>query len=152
MSSDFDAETKKSKDEAEEALKTVDEIDAIIKQSLEETKNAQKDVDEAAKTVNLALLKAQQAKDLAVDMSAETEQAKVEAQLLFKNSTNLRNEAGLMYDRVQNTDGELKNLVEKHKSNESLVNEAREKVCIHSIQSLPILNFTFLGRSSWKRH
>lgn len=78
--------------------------------------------------MKLALKKAQEAKDLANDVVLETEQAKVESEHLLKNTTTLSNEAGLMFDRVQNTDGEFKNLLEKHKSNESLVNEAREKV------------------------
>lgn len=86
-------------------------------------------MDESTKSANIAFQKAEEAKALANDVSSETEQAQMEAELLFRNTTSLRNEAGLMYDRVQNTDGELKSLLEKHKSNESLVNEARDKVC-----------------------
>lgn len=128
FSLDFDAQTQKSKNEADAALKTIDEIDDIIKQTVEETRIAQKNVDEATRSVNLALKKAQDANELANNMSSDADIAKEEAKLLIKNTTNLRNEAGLMYDRVQNTDGELKSLVEKHKSNVSLVNEAKEKV------------------------
>lgn len=105
-------------------------IGESIKETTAQTNTAQKDVDDATNSGNLALQKAQEANKLAKDVSFETEQAKIEAELLYKNTSNLLNEAGLMYDRVQNTDGELKSLLEKQRSNESLVNEAREKVSI----------------------
>lgn len=127
---EFDTQTKQSKDEAEAALETIDEIERIIDKTLKDTADAQSNLEEARKNVDLAIEKAQQANDLANDTSSIAKQVKQEAQVLFKNTTTLREEAGLMFDRVQNTEGHLKNLLEKTQSNESLVQEAAEKVRI----------------------
>lgn len=56
---------------------------------------------------------------------------KKDAELLYKNTTALSEEAELMFDRVRNTEGEFKNLFEKTKSNNTLVNEAKEKVSFY---------------------
>lgn len=85
-------------------------------------------MDQAAKNADLALQKAHQANALAKNASIKADNVKHESELLYKNATALVEEAGLMYDRVQNTEGELKSLVEKTRSNTSLVNEAKEKV------------------------
>lgn len=125
---EFDSQTKKNKEEAEKALQTISEIRSIIDHNSNQTKLYQDHLDQAAKNADLALQKAHQANALAKNASIKADNVKHESELLYKNATALVEEAGLMYDRVQNTEGELKSLVEKTRSNTSLVNEAKEKV------------------------
>lgn len=117
-------------------MKTIGEIEDIIKKSIKDTADAQSHLEVARKNVDLAIEKVQQANVLANETSIIAKQVKQEAKILFKNTTALREEAGLMFDRVQNTEGQLKNLLEKTKSNESLVHEAADKVNNHLIKIL----------------
>ncbi|KAG5898178.1 hypothetical protein JTB14_013222 [Gonioctena quinquepunctata] len=125
---EFDTETQRNKGEAEAALQKVSDIESIIKYILNKTKATEVDMEEAKKNADLALQKAQQADELAGNASLKADQIKLEAEILFKNTTALGEESGLMFDRVQNTEGELKNLLDKFRSNTSLVNDAKEKV------------------------
>ncbi|XP_060520343.1 laminin subunit gamma-1-like isoform X2 [Cylas formicarius] len=126
--SDSDSQTQKSKEEAEDALNTIPEIEGIILETSDNTVDAQNTLDDARGNADVALEKALQADELAKNASKNAERIKEDAEDLYRNTTFLSDEAGLMYDRVLNTEGELKNLLEKSKSNESLVNEAKEKV------------------------
>lgn len=85
-------------------------------------------MEDAQLNANLALEKAIQADDLARNSSERTKQIKSEAEDLRQNTTFLSDEAGLMFDRVLNTEAELKNLLEKSRSNSTLVHDAKEKV------------------------
>lgn len=126
--SDFDSQTQESKNNAEEALQTISEIEDIVIETNDKTNEAQDTLLDAGINANLALEKAIQADDLAKNASEKAGKIKTEAEDLHKNTTFLSDEAGLMYDRVLNTEGELKNLLEKASSNDSLVSEAKEKV------------------------
>lgn len=118
-------------------MRTIADIEAIINETQDSIKNAQVDLEEAKKTADLALLKAEQADGLAKNASSKAEQMKLEAETLYKNTSWLGEEAGLMFDRVLNTEGELKNLLQQTRSNDSLVGEAKERVNkIVSIYSL----------------
>ncbi|KAJ8928617.1 hypothetical protein NQ314_018796 [Rhamnusium bicolor] len=125
---EFDTKTQQSKEEAEAALQTIGEIEDIIRDTIGKTNNAQNNLEDAKKNAHLALEKAMQADVLAKNASSKADNIKNEAELLYKNTTALSEEAELMFDRVQNTEGEFKNLLEKAKSNNTLVNEAKEKV------------------------
>ncbi|XP_056648982.1 laminin subunit gamma-1-like isoform X1 [Diorhabda sublineata] len=125
---EFDSQTRKSKEEADSALQTVNKIESTVKATLLQIQDYQDNLQQAIKNANLASQKAQQANQLANNASIIAEGVKRESELLFKNSTLLSEEAALMFDRVQNTEGELKNLIEKTRSNTSLINEAKEKV------------------------
>ncbi|CAG9855702.1 unnamed protein product [Phyllotreta striolata] len=125
---EFDSQTKKRKKEADAALQTVTDIRTRIDESADKVLEYREHLDQASVNAELALRKAQQANALANNASIKADNIKHESELLYKNSTALVEEAGLMFDRVQNTDGELKSLVENTKSNTSLVNEAKEKV------------------------
>ncbi|XP_074027988.1 laminin subunit gamma-1 isoform X2 [Leptinotarsa decemlineata] len=126
--SEFDTKTQKNKDEAEAALEKIGVIESTINDILQKSKYAQVDMEKAKMNAELALQKAEKADEMAKNASLKADQIKSEAELLFKNTTALGQEAGLMFDRVQNTEGELKNLLDKFKSNTSLVNDAKEKV------------------------
>ncbi|CAH1999429.1 unnamed protein product [Acanthoscelides obtectus] len=125
---EFDTQTQKSKFEAETALKSISEIEEIINKIQADTEYAQANLDEGRSNADSALEKAIQADQLAKETSEKAEQIKMEAEQLFLNTTSLSEEADLMFDRVLNTEGELKNLLEQTRSNESLVEEAKEKV------------------------
>ncbi|XP_050515738.1 laminin subunit gamma-1-like isoform X1 [Diabrotica virgifera virgifera] len=125
---EFDTQTKKSKEDAEAALKSVKNVESIIDDVFKQMKSYDKELDQAKNNADVALEKAQQANVLAKNASVKACEIKHESELLYKNSTALVEEAGLMFDRVQNTEGELKILVQKTKSNTSLINEVKEKV------------------------
>ncbi|KAJ8934790.1 hypothetical protein NQ318_023168, partial [Aromia moschata] len=132
---DFDIDTQKSKDEAEAALQTINEIEVIISDISGQTENAQNGLDDAKRNANFALEKAVQAEALAKNASDKVENIKSDARLLYKNTTALSEETELMFDRVQNTEGEYINLLEKTKSNNTLVNEAKEKVLTNKVST-----------------
>ncbi|XP_030761845.1 laminin subunit gamma-1-like isoform X2 [Sitophilus oryzae] len=125
---DFDSETNRSKESAEEALKTISDIEEIIFETEGKTFDAQNALLDAQSNADRALEKANQADELAENASIKAENIKTEAEDLFKNTSRLSEEAGLMYDRVLHSEGELKNLLDKARSNDSLLNEAKEKV------------------------
>lgn len=58
------------------------------------------------------------------------------AEELLHNTTFLSDEAGFMYDRVLNTEAELKNLLETASSNNTLVHDAKEKVNIYRLHAV----------------
>ncbi|KAF7284665.1 hypothetical protein GWI33_021849 [Rhynchophorus ferrugineus] len=126
--SDFDTQTNQSKKNANDALKTIPDIKAIIDETNVKTDQAQQALIDAQSNAAQALEKANQADILAKSASVKAESIKTEAEGLFKNATQLNDEVGLMYDRVLHSEGEFKNLVDKARSNETLVNEAKEKV------------------------
>ncbi|XP_018564354.1 laminin subunit gamma-1-like isoform X1 [Anoplophora glabripennis] len=128
LMSEFDTQTQKSKEEAEEALQTIAEIEMIINSTLSNTNEAQENLDDAKLNADLALEKALNANVVAKNASMTAERIKQDAEVLYKNTTALSEEAELMFDRVRNTEGEFKNLFEKTKSNNTLVNQAKEKV------------------------
>ncbi|XP_066151126.1 laminin subunit gamma-1-like isoform X1 [Euwallacea fornicatus] len=124
----FDSQTQESKQRAEESLKTISNIEIILQDTNLKTNEAQQILEDAQENADLAFEKAKNANDLAKNASAKTEKIKSEAEDLNTNSTFLRDEAGFMYDRVFNTEAELKNLWEKARSNNTLVHDAKEKV------------------------
>ncbi|KAJ8915786.1 hypothetical protein NQ315_004598 [Exocentrus adspersus] len=125
---EFDTQTRKSKEEAEAALQTVEDIEAILNNIFNETSGSQDSLDDAKLQVDLALEKALDSNSIAENASTTADRVKQDAEQLYKNLTGLSEEAELMFDRVRNTEGEFKSLLEKTKSNTTLVNEAKEKV------------------------
>lgn len=126
----FDTEMQQSKDLAEEALSSIPDIQAILQLTISDSRQAGDVIQNAKDNVEMALDKANEANRLADDASRKTQQIKMEAEDLRKNTTFLKDEAGFMYDRVLNTEAELKNLWDKARSNSTLVHDAKEKVSI----------------------
>ncbi|XP_050312326.1 laminin subunit gamma-1-like isoform X2 [Anthonomus grandis grandis] len=124
----FDSQTQESKSRAEQSLRTIPEIEQIIQKTKEQIDEAEGTLQDAQLSADYALKKAIEADQLAKNASGQTIKVKQEAELLQKNTTFLADEAGFMFDRVLNTEAELKNLVDKSRSNGTLVQEAKEKV------------------------
>ncbi|KAJ8928497.1 hypothetical protein NQ314_018944, partial [Rhamnusium bicolor] len=125
---DFDSETQKSKHEAEEALRTIREIEVIIIDTIQKTYEAQQTLKDATENANSALEKAVQADVLAKNASVGAEKVKIEAKLLLKNTTALTEEAEIMKDRVQDTEEKLEELLQISGTNVTLINVAKDKV------------------------
>ncbi|ENN81832.1 hypothetical protein YQE_01771, partial [Dendroctonus ponderosae] len=125
---EFDTQTQESKEKAEWALSTIPEIESILNESNKQTNQAQKTLEDAQDNADIALRKAVDADDLARNASTKTEKIKLDAEELLHNTTFLSDEAEFMYDRVLNTEAELKNLLETASSNNTLVHDAKEKV------------------------
>lgn len=124
----FDTEMQQSKDLAEQALRSIPDVQAILGETISDSREAGDVIQNAKDNVEMALEKANEANRLADDASRKTQQIKSEAEDLRKNTTFLKDEAGFMYDRVLNTEAELKNLWDKARSNSTLVHDAKEKV------------------------
>ncbi|CAH0546889.1 unnamed protein product [Brassicogethes aeneus] len=125
---DFDRQTAKSKQEAEDALNTIEEIVAIINETNQNIGQAEVSLNEAKGSAERALENAKNADYLAKNASANALKIKNSAEVLYQNASDLGNEANLMFDRVTNTEGRLKNLMEITRSNDTLINDAKEKV------------------------
>lgn len=124
----FDTETQQSKELAEQALRSIPDIQTILQETTLNSGQAGDIIQNAKDNVDMALEKANEANRLADNASKKTQQIKNEAEDLRKNTTFLKDEAGFMYDRVLNTEAELKNLWDKARSNSTLVHDAKEKV------------------------
>ncbi|KAJ8915766.1 hypothetical protein NQ315_004578 [Exocentrus adspersus] len=125
---DFDTETQKSKQEAEEALRTINEIEAIIVDTLRKTYEAQQTLTEATTNADSALQNAIHADNLAKNASQGAKKIKMEAELLLQNTTDLIDQAGDMQDKVTETEDKLEDLLQLTGTNISLINEAKDKV------------------------
>ncbi|CAH1179506.1 unnamed protein product [Phaedon cochleariae] len=125
---DFDTETQKSKDEANEALKTISDIENILMNTLGKINTAQQSLREATNNAASALEKALQADDLAKNASSTAGGAKEEAGVLLRNATLLNENAELLKERVQDSEDKLQTFYSYTRTNESLINEAKEKV------------------------
>ncbi|XP_060520359.1 laminin subunit gamma-1-like [Cylas formicarius] len=125
---DFDTETQKSKDEAEEALRTISDIENIILDTTEKTKEAQLVLSDAEENSQSALAKALQAKELEANSSELVGRIKKDSENLLGGVSGLEQEAESMRDRVEKSENALKGLIEMAKSNDSLVEVAKEKV------------------------
>ncbi|KAF5301739.1 hypothetical protein FQA39_LY19085 [Lamprigera yunnana] len=75
-----------------------------------------------------ALATAVQANELANKASQTAQKIRNEAEFLHQNATNLKREAGFMSDRVGNTESEFEKLFAQTLSNETLINEAKDKI------------------------
>ncbi|CAG9764671.1 unnamed protein product [Ceutorhynchus assimilis] len=126
--SEFDTQRQISKEKAEDSLKTISQIEVIILETNDKSNEAQNTLEDAQLNADYALEKAIQADELAGNASIKTQKIKLEAELLQQNTTFLGDEAGFMFDRVLNTEAELKSLLEKARSNSTLVHDAKEKV------------------------
>lgn len=144
--SDFDTETQKSKQEADEALKTIGEIEQIIEDTIRKTQEAQENLTDAADNANSALEKVLQADVLAKNTSEAVDKIAREAEILKNNATVLNNEATDMNYRVQETEIKLNKFFEWTKTNDSLINAAKEAVSriIFSVLLLFIKDFFYL--------
>lgn len=138
--SDFDSETQKSKQEADEALKTIGEIEGIIKDTIRQTLEAQQTLTEATNNANSALEKVQQADVLAKNTSEAVDNITKIAELLRDNATTLNNEANQMSYRVEETEVKMNELFKLTKPNDPLINAAKEAVSM-SLKFLLILHF-----------
>lgn len=72
---------------------------------------------------------------------------KVDAEVLHKNASSLKNEADLMADRVENTAAEFNKLQEQSDRNASLLNEAKEKVSPYRLIVLRLNPSLQVGRA-----
>lgn len=133
---DFDTETQKSKQEADEALKTIGEIEQIIENTIRKTQEAQQNLTDAADNANSALEKVLQADVLAKNTSEAVDKVAKEAEILRDNATILNNEAVDMNDRVQETEMKLNKFFEWTKTNDSLINAAKEAVSTFSFNTI----------------
>lgn len=125
---DFDSQTQKNKQEAEEALKSIDDIENIIQETFAKAYDAGSTLAESKTNANQALTTAKEADRLAKNASKNAEVLKNEATALKQNASALKNEAVLMFDRVLDTENELKNLLDQTQNNNSIVEQAKEKV------------------------
>ena len=117
-----------SKERANQALKQIPIIRAIINDTEAQTQDAQGALLTAKQTVNGALQTAQAANDMAKEANKKVKDMMAETDRLFKNATDLYNEADLMADRVQNTEIEFEELLKQIENNGTLLKEAKDKV------------------------
>lgn len=119
-----------SKSASEKALQEIGEIEDIILEAFDNTTKARGTLGEAKRNADEALQKALQAEELAKNASSNAENIKNDADLLYKNATNLNGEADLMAGRVEATEASLKTLLHETKSNDTLIHQAKDKVSI----------------------
>lgn len=127
---DFDRQVKESKQAAEEALTQIEEIQQAIDNAFEKAYEAQTNLKEAKSNADSALRKALEADVLAKNTSANAENIKNDAEILFKNASVLGEEAILMSGRVSNTKSEFNTLLDQTRSNDTLIQQAKEKVSV----------------------
>ncbi|XP_057672531.1 laminin subunit gamma-1-like [Diorhabda carinulata] len=125
---DFDSETQKSRQEADEALSTIKNIEAIIIEASNKTYEDQQALKDATQNANSALVKAVQADGLAKNASNVAEKIKQEAGQLLRNTTILTEDAELMSEKVVETNKTLNGYLGYASTNGSFINEAKEKV------------------------
>ncbi|KAL1516977.1 hypothetical protein ABEB36_000802 [Hypothenemus hampei] len=126
--SESDNKTQESKAKAKASLENIPIIEGLVNEITNRTKETENILEDADDNVESALEEAMNANNLAKNSSFKTKQIHSEAETLHKNTTLLKNEVGLMYDRVLTTEAELKNVHEKFRSNSSLVQDVKEKV------------------------
>ncbi|KAJ8934784.1 hypothetical protein NQ318_023162 [Aromia moschata] len=119
---------RRAKKEAEEALQTIDKIDTIIRDTQTKNYEAQQTLLDASENANMALESAVQADTLAKNTSDNLGKIKTEADKLQFNSTGLIEEIDAVEDRVQETEERLEELLRKGGTNDSLINQAKDKV------------------------
>lgn len=85
---------------------------------------------DAALNANVALENVQQADVLAKNTSDAVDKIAKQAELLRENATGLNDEANEMSVRVEDTENKLNEFFERTKSNDSLINAAKEAVSI----------------------
>ncbi|KAJ3635456.1 hypothetical protein MTP99_008363 [Tenebrio molitor] len=124
----FDKQVEDSKSASEKALQEIGEIEDIILEAFDNTTKARGTLGEAKRNADEALQKALQAEELAKNASSNAENIKNDADLLYKNATNLNAEADLMAGRVEATEASLKTLLHETKSNDTLIHQAKDKV------------------------
>ncbi|XP_063925380.1 laminin subunit gamma-1 isoform X2 [Zophobas morio] len=124
----FDKQIQDSRSEAEKALQQIDDIQDIIDEASDKALQANKMLAEAKYNADQALVNAKNASGLAKNASINAEGLKNDADLLYQNATKLNEEAELMAGRVEATGGALKTLLQETKTNETLINHAKEKV------------------------
>ncbi|KAJ3663785.1 hypothetical protein Zmor_008012 [Zophobas morio] len=123
----FDKQIQDSRSEAEKALQQIDDIQDIIDEASDKALQANKMLAEAKYNADQALVNAKNASGLAKNASINAEGLKNDADLLYQNATKLNEEAELMAGRVEATGGALKTLLQETKTNETLINHAKEK-------------------------
>ncbi|XP_044268909.1 laminin subunit gamma-1 isoform X1 [Tribolium madens] len=124
----FDKQVQDSRAASEEALKEVDSIQEVIDDAFDKATDAELTLREAKGNADAALKRALQADELAKNASANAESIKNDADLLFQNASGLNEEADLMADRVEATQSALRTLIQETRSNDTLINQAKEKV------------------------
>lgn len=128
--SDFDKQVKEHKAAAERALSKIPEIQQIIREAINKTGEANMSLADSKENADYALQTAMQANEVAKQASQMAQSIRNEAEELHRNATGLKNEAGLMAGRVENTEIEYQKLLSQTEANETLISEANAKVTV----------------------
>ncbi|XP_017769174.1 PREDICTED: laminin subunit gamma-1-like [Nicrophorus vespilloides] len=128
--SEFDKQVQESKEAAQQSLREIPEIRALIDEANDIIGDAQKLLLDAKENAESALDRAKNARDLAIQATKDAENVKLEVEVMSNNATDLKTEAELMADRVENTANEFRRLLEQTGSNDTLLNLAKDKVGI----------------------
>ncbi|KAF5279078.1 hypothetical protein FQA39_LY05756 [Lamprigera yunnana] len=149
--SHFDKQVKESQAAARQALGRIPEIQLIMRKAVNKTLIAELSLNDSKDNADQALATAVQANELANKASQTAQKIRNEAEFLHQNATNLKREAGFMSDRVGNTESEFEKLFAQTLSNETLINEAKDKIgraetIMKNLQGLPKLDDGELNR------
>lgn len=119
---------KESQAAAQQALDSIPEIQQIILVAVNKTENAELSLLDSKQNADEALSTAIQANELAKQASQSAQNIRNEAESLYQNATGLKQEAGLMAGRLEHTELEFDELLAQTANNETLINEAKDKV------------------------
>ncbi|KAF5273327.1 hypothetical protein FQR65_LT04750 [Abscondita terminalis] len=119
---------KESQAVARQALQRIPEIQQVMRTAVNKTLTAELSLNDSKDNADRALATAKRANELANQASETAQKIRNEAEFLHQNASGLKNEAGLMAHRLQNTETEFEKLLGQTVSNETLINEAKDKI------------------------
>ncbi|ENN75571.1 hypothetical protein YQE_07914, partial [Dendroctonus ponderosae] len=125
---DSDSDTQKLRKNAEDALKTIPEIEAIINEALKEAADEQTVLEAISETATAALNTAEDAQDETERVSIGLQDLLAEAQALNKDADDLNKTDSEITQRVKESEDNLDDLLRYPLSTIKLVERAKENV------------------------